>query len=440
MKSIIGGSTSVTANGNAIGSSSSFFWPLGMTTLGTSSSADERGLATANFAGRLTKLRAYFATNTLTTASILATVKKNGVDTAMGFTVPPGVTGWFSDFATEVEIAPDDTYTLWIRGSTGGSGAVQPEGLTTVVQSEGADYSQILSCHYISSSSSNSYTYYGAFAGDKVSSTTINETNRRTQIRKALTLSYFKIFVSTNSRITNTTLRVRKNSANGAQSIVVPGGVTGTLIDISNTDSFVSGDALSWSWAAGTGSGTFNPLAIGATSVSQAGFSLYANSAAVGSSAVTRAASDTPTFYQLVGAMQDPSTEEARLQIPVDLYANLTNFMLRVSANTSSGAVTVKLRKNGADANQNLTIAAGTTGLFEDVTNNDDTVPSDMLSKSVVGGTSGILTMVWGALFGTDETPAPPAGGGDRKIALLGRPQVLGGADLQILLSPPAVN
>lgn len=68
---------------------------------------------------------------------------------------------------------------------------------------------------------------------------------------------------------------------------------------------------------------------------------------------------------------------EASTEVTVRKDATARNLTVRVNTNARTTNVTVRFRKNGADGNQNITIAGGATGWFQDTTNEDALVDGD---------------------------------------------------------------
>ncbi len=66
-----------------------------------------------------------------------------------------------------------------------------------------------------------------------------------------------------------------------------------------------------------------------------------------------------------------------------------------MSANATTGASTLTLRKNGGNGNQTITIPAGQTGLFRDTTHTDAVAVSDLINGQVVVGAGGTLTFTF---------------------------------------------
>ena len=67
----------------------------------------------------------------------------------------------------------------------------------------------------------------------------------------------------------------------------------------------------------------------------------------------------------------------------------LSNLLVWVSANTITDNSTLRLRKNGANVKQTITITGSGTGVFEDLTNDDLVADTDDINCQIVTGASG---------------------------------------------------
>jgi hypothetical protein len=94
------------------------------------------------------------------------------------------------------------------------------------------------------------------------------------------------------------------------------------------------------------------------------------------------------TVYQapdfgFVNLSSASSVAEADVQITARAPHHVSNLSVRVVSNTFTFAVVARFRKNGANGNQSASIAAGTTGLFEDVSSVDTLAPGDLFCTSI---------------------------------------------------------
>src|SRR5262252_2396846 len=78
------------------------------------------------------------------------------------------------------------------------------------------------------------------------------------QLQYPCTLTYFSISISTNTMGASMVFRVRKNGANGNQSVTFTTNQTGTITDAFNTDTFAVGDLVSYQRDAVSTTGSYS--------------------------------------------------------------------------------------------------------------------------------------------------------------------------------------
>ena len=105
-------------------------------------------------------------------------------------------------------------------------------------------------------------TSYSAPSGGNIPNAT--EANTLMTVKSAGTLSRLAFGVITNTVSATSTVKTRKNSANGSQSVSVTAGATGAFEDTTNSDTVADGDTIGLQIAAGAG-GT--QLILGGTSL-----------------------------------------------------------------------------------------------------------------------------------------------------------------------------
>lgn len=219
-----------------------------------------------------------------------------------------------------------------------------------------------------------------------------SEAGRQQKRNTAGTLSNLYIRISANSITATTTYRVRKNTANGNQTVSVGSGATGEFQDVSNTDAITTGDLVAVSVVTG-GTGT------NITSTA-AGWQFSATSdtaQCIGfNTSGAPAVSTTQRFMVLIGGTDGTlATTEAHAQYKFKSTGTLKALSLLVSANTTSTAATTAVsRINTANGNQTVSVGAGLTGQFQDLTNTD-AISSGTLACagiSVAAGGTGTCT------------------------------------------------
>lgn len=202
----------------------------------------------------------------------------------------------------------------------------------------------------------------------------ITESYVQNRITRAGVLSGMRVIASINARSTSTTIRLRKNGANGNQTVSFGAGVTGVQEDLLNTDTVAVGDKVSVSVALGSGTGNFALALVQLTFTDDAGATscLYVMS--------QPAQNYTTNGTQYTGFHGGPTSSfnyayanSAPFDAGWRFYARsagvFRDFRVAVPVNTSNGVCTATLVKNGSDTAVVISIPAGTSGDFLDETN-----------------------------------------------------------------------
>ena len=128
-------------------------------------------------------------------------------------------------------------------------------------------------------------------------------------------------------------------------------------------------------------------------------------------------------YYPLSGRCL-ANTTESTFQYS-HLTATLSNLEIFLQTNAVTATSTLKLRKNGGNGNQTISIAASTTGYFEDTTNTDSILATDEVNYQLItGGTGTSMTIIsMGSLatgVGSASPGFPALPPGTRLLSLLG--------------------
>lgn len=363
----------------------------------TSNTSESSRQYTYQVAGTLSGLSARVNSNSLSTATLTITSRKNTGAGSQTLSITAGQTGWFTDSSNSDSISAGDEVGYQDSTAAGGSGSAN----ITIVS---ANFAATSGHSIIWASSDNSVAFSGdsatryvCLAGRYRVSSTVDDNDKFT-IRAGGTLKQLSVNVPANARVTTSTIRSRINAANGNQTISVTAGSTGIFQDTSNTDTVASGDTVNASITLGTGTGTdFTTTNFGATFTSSGTDNDIFAAQAAGDA---RAASGTASYYPICGAIE-PNGDETVYQMDHNFACTASKMRVYLSANTYTGAATMRFRKNTGNGNQTLSITASTTGLFEDTTNSDSIAATDDCAYSIVGGTANSITINW---FGMLET------------------------------------
>ncbi len=108
------------------------------------------------------------------------------------------------------------------------------------------------------------------------------------------------------------------------------------------------------------------------------------------------------------------SATESQRQVTYETPGTLSKLTVVISANTiATSATTVRTRVNAANGGQSISIAAGTTGIFQDLTNTDSLSGGEELNLQLVTpNTSGAITIqANGTLFSASSNTVVRYGG-----------------------------
>lgn len=195
------------------------------------------------------------------------------------------------------------------------------------------------------------------------------------------TLRLFQFVVNDNATGGTSTVRLRKNAANGNQTFSIGAAATGLFRDLVNTDSVVVGDLTAISTVT-TGAGSYGLYA--SSSIVFEGQDPYVKYFSMGSHTATANTTSYDVFPgQVSSAFHDTGNTK------VTGHGVIKNLRVHVDSNTVSATSTLTSRKNSAAANLSVSIASNTTGKFTDLTNFDSVAPDDVYCLRMVTGATG---------------------------------------------------
>ncbi len=234
-----------------------------------------------------------------------------------------------------------------------------------------------------------SATRFVFLLGDRFTGVSATEAQRQFRWRGAGTINRFGMWIISNGRGTDTSFFLRINGANTALTFTVPGGGTGYFEDAVNEVAIADGDLVSLGITSGSGAGSLvfdqHVMQFEADTGTSVMYGCYANTALTG--AVTR-------YTGFTG--KGGTATEAVVSGPAGADGTFSRLGVYVVSNSlASATTTLRFRKNGVNGAQVVTIAAGATGLFEDVTNSDAVDAADLIGISIatVGGGGGSITI-----------------------------------------------
>jgi hypothetical protein len=240
-------------------------------------------------------------------------------------------------------------------------------------------------CYGSQASTANTTQYWDTFNGLLTAGVSATETDFQNLFRIAGTLSNLWIRLTANSIAATTTIRSRKNAANGNMSVSVGSSATGTFTDATNTDAIAAGDKIALQSVPGAATGTFT-MTINAFVFKASDITTTITKITAGVLLNQTTLSQT-LFIPIGGNYFNRSTTEATNKLRQRKAGTYKNLAVYIKTNT--GAVTTfTSRKNGANGNMTISITASTTGFFEDTTHTDAVVAGDDYCYTFISGGS----------------------------------------------------
>lgn len=371
----------------------------------------------------------YSGTNNVT-GNTTATFRVNGADSALTLTVGAAATGFFSDTTHTVTVSANDLIDIKVvtTGAAVQSITIRQLGITTeastvnnVVKALSAETITISEAAFTRRATktrapsaetvgaiSDSIATQLSLAGKSIitaarnsgQATTAGATEywqlATTYLRKRTTeahcqipyssatgtLSKLYVRVTANSTTADSTIVLRKNGSDGNLVITVPAGTTGTFEDTTHTDTVSSGDLVNVESISG-GTGTLSISLISAiySAVGTTVTRLATEDATFSSASVTR-------FYPISGEVSPGGGgTESQFESTIKKAGIMKNLAVYVSDNARTTDITIRTRKNRANAGPSVTITPAATGLFQDTSTAVSVAVDDEIDYQVTSGT-----------------------------------------------------
>lgn len=334
-----------------------------------------------NSAGTLSKFLVYIGASG---TGVSLTVRKNNADTAL--TVSPGSSsGLFEDTTNTVSVAAGDKISVKVVTTTGPT-----INQISLVFDATTNTNQVLGIAN-STLSTASVTRYHVIAGVTAGNGSTTEGNVTYDAPKAGTLKRLACRVSANSRSGSaTTIKTRKNAADGGMSLTIGTSATGVFEDTSNTMSVSAGDDLCYASVTGTGTQTLTYQYISSQFETTTGdFPVIA-----GLTAGEGLPASLNSEHMIAGRVTEPSSPGAQHRIKIREACTLSHLSIHLITHSGgSGSLVNRIRIDNADGNMAVSAAANTTGIFTDTSNTDTLTGSEVLSTRTSTLASSTTTM-----------------------------------------------
>jgi len=209
---------------------------------------------TIRYAANVTRLVFVCSGNTVNATSTVRT-RKNGGNGAQSVSIGASATGRFTDTTNTDSLVSGDAFNFQVV--TGGtSGTMTPTlcECQLLATSTGYTYFEMVAGKQPGQALNANNTYYLPVQGFLYSNTT--EADVQLKTRFAFAGAFFFANITANSVNGASTLRSRKNGANGALSVSVGASATGTFEDQTDSETYLSTDSINVQIATGGSSGT----------------------------------------------------------------------------------------------------------------------------------------------------------------------------------------
>jgi hypothetical protein len=331
--------------------------------------------------GRLANLYARITANTIAGNSTIK-VRNNAANTSMTVTIGASATGVFEDTTNEAIIAAGDLLSYqFVPGAATNTMTIGL--LSTTFDADSNTVIRMVCGGAGSAFTTASVSRYNEIAG-AMASNNATESLNKTRIRNTCIGKNLAANVSANARTTTTTIRSRKNGANGTMSIAVSAAATGWFEDTTNSDSLIPGSDYNTTVDTLTGTET---MTIRSICLDLESTNSQCNLVTANTNGLTQLISVT-NYFPVGGNLVAGTTEADRKVKTRDIFT-LSELTIVLSTNTVTASSTLTLRKNGVDTALTLTIPTSTTGVISDSTNIASVVATDDLNLSLVTGGAG---------------------------------------------------
>lgn len=301
--------------------------------------------------------------------------RKNAANGNQVANITASTTGEFEDTTNTDSWADGDDVNNQL--TTGAGGTTFTFNLTRSVFKSSGEHTEIFSSSGTAVAAVNDFSPLGGPGGAGT------EANNQMKIQAPGTFKKLAYYVSANTRDANITGRLRVNGANVNLSVTITSATTGLFEDTANTDAVVVNDLVNHIYVtAGTaGTVTIQTAKIECSQINSS-FQITGNDSLI-------TAASTTAYFTLGGQVVSSATESDVVGDSA-ISMKLSKLGISVNTNTITGNSTFRLRKNGADGNQTVTITGLGTGHFMDSTNVDSVKNGDSLNYQMVAGAGGV--------------------------------------------------
>jgi hypothetical protein len=336
--------------------------------------------------------------NTLDAATTL-TLRKGASDTDLAISIAAAVTGLLEDLSHQVSLVNGNlaNHALTVGGTTG---SIDVRGIVLTLTH--ATNTTMICVSMRTATMTPSTTYVSPV--NAVLGGASSEASVGWPIRYSATWGKLRVYVAANTLTGSTTVRSRVDAGNGNMLISIGAGETGSFEDAVNTDSLTAGQKINIQVITGAGT-TISP-----TLCQTELYSTTDNTYPLLAMNVSASfAANVINYFWPMGAIGGGSTGVFSNSMVVrNWQTSLANWSVYVSANTLDGATTIGNFEGAISYGAFQTsIAAATTGLFEDTTSSQaiDITAAICNRADTKASTTGTITVTFVGLHASAATP-----------------------------------
>ena len=299
------------------------------------------------------------------------TLRKNGVDTALTWTVPQSNTGTHGDNTNTVSFVAGDLFSIGITTSAGSISELN--GISFKISSDDNETRRVVGTFDAGSINFTTVPRYMRIEGELLNNLSTEATSQ-ILIHNDCVLEAVSVYVPSNTRTADGTVITRINTASGALSVTIPSSTTGLFTQSGGSDAVVVDDLINTRINAG-GTGTISVRYVALTIKSD-----NPREITIGhGNNISRPATDTSNDYNMPGNRMSTSPTELAYSVRLKSGGVLSRMSIYASADTATTDLDVVMRVNGADGNQTLTQSSA--GWLTDTTNSDTIDNNDYISQ-----------------------------------------------------------
>jgi hypothetical protein len=302
---------------------------------------------------------------------------KNGAAQSLAISVAGGATGVVEDTTNSVSLTAGDTHSVRaVHAAEGAANQLTCFGQYEIETAGGASSIPLAATSAGSTFGASTTTYFRFWQFSSSGAVSNDRPDHDMQV--AGTFSGLYGYINANTRSDATTLALYKNGAS-AISVSVAAGVTGRFENTANSTTVAVGDDVHLRNVTGAGTGTIIPHAFGS----------HFTPTTAGESPTICGPHNTTGFTSgsvLYHGITPTATETVANWI-ARFDAVASRLVMRATVNTCTTATLGQSRKNAANGNQSVSLAAGVTGVTIDTSNTDSLTTGDLFNARITYGT-----------------------------------------------------